>query len=96
VATPVECPGNRHVYHLYVIRVPERDRVQAHLKEHGIASGIHYPVPGHLQKAMAHLGYQAGDFPVTERIVGEILSLPMYAELTDEQISYIHGWMSQG
>lgn len=94
VITPVESPGNRHVYHLYVIRVSDRDRVQAHLKEHGVASGIHYPVPGHLQGAMAHLGYQAGDFPVTERIVGEILSLPMYAELTDEQISYIQEQLS--
>ena len=89
VTTPVEHAGNRHVYHLYVIRVPDRDRVQAHLKGHGIASGIHYPVPVHLQNAMAYLGYRAGDLPVTERVVGEILSLPMYAELTDEQISYI-------
>jgi len=94
VTTPVERAGNRHVYHLYVIRVPDRDRVQAHLKGHGIASGIHYPVPVHLQKAMAYLGYRAGDLPVTERIVGEILSLPMYAELTDEQISYIREKMS--
>ncbi len=94
VTTPVERSGNRHVYHLYVIRVSDRDRIQAYLKEHGIGSGIHYPVPVHLQKAMAYLGYQAGDLPVTERIVEEILSLPMYPELNDEQISFIHGRMS--
>lgn len=89
VTTPVEAPGNRHVYHLYVIRAPERDALQAWLKERGVASGIHYPVPIHLQPAFRSLGYQAGDLPVTERVVGEILSLPMYAELADEQIAYV-------
>ena len=86
IVTPVEHPDNRHVYHLYVIRAPGRDDLQARLKESGVFTGIHYPVPVHLQKAMASLGYGLGDFPVTERIVGEILSLPMYAELTDEQV----------
>ncbi len=87
--TPSEAPGNRHVYHLYVIRAPKRDALQAWLKEHDIASGIHYPVPIHLQPAFQSLGYQAGDFPATEQAVGEILSLPMYAELTNEEIAYI-------
>jgi dTDP-4-amino-4,6-dideoxygalactose transaminase len=89
VQTPVERAGNSPVYHLYVIRTPQRDALQAGLKERGIGSGIHYPVPVHLQRAMAYLGYQAGDFPATEKVVGEILSLPMYAELTDDQISSV-------
>jgi dTDP-4-amino-4,6-dideoxygalactose transaminase len=86
VITPVECPGNLPVYHLYVIRVPKRDELQAWLKSQGIFTGIHYPVPNHLQPALHSLSYKMGDFPVTERVVGEILSLPMYAELTDEAI----------
>jgi dTDP-4-amino-4,6-dideoxygalactose transaminase len=85
VVTPVECPENRHVYHLYVIRAPQRDELQAYLKSQGIATGIHYPVPIHLQRALSDLGYRPGDLPVTERVAGEVLSLPMYAELTDEQ-----------
>jgi dTDP-4-amino-4,6-dideoxygalactose transaminase len=87
--TPEECPGNSHVYHLYVVRVQDRDALQARLKESGVFAGIHYPVPVHLQKAMAYLGYKPGDLPVTEQVVAEILSLPMYAELTDEQIEYV-------
>ena len=89
VVTPVECAGNKHVYHLYVIRAPERDALQEWLKERGIASGIHYPVPCHLQKALASLGYKPGDLPVTERAAGEILSLPMYPELTGEEIAFV-------
>jgi dTDP-4-amino-4,6-dideoxygalactose transaminase len=89
VKTPVECPENEHVYHMYVIRTPRRDELQAYLKEKGIGTGIHYPVPVHLQKAMAFLGYQEGDFPQTERVVKEIISLPMFAELDDSEIAYI-------
>ncbi len=89
VVPPVECPDARHVYHLYVIRAPERDTLQAHLKERGIFTGIHYPVPIHLQKSMAFLGYREGDLPITERLVKEILSLPMFAELMDGDISYV-------
>ncbi len=89
VATPVECPENEHIYHMYVIRTPRRDDLQAWLKEQGVGTGIHYPVPIHLQKAMAFSGYHTGDFPVTEKAVGEILSLPMYAELSEDQISYV-------
>lgn len=89
VVTPSECPDARHIYHLYVVRAPERDELQAHLKNLGIFTGIHYPVPVHLQKATAFLGNCEGDFPVTEQVVGEILSLPMFAELEDGQIEYI-------
>jgi dTDP-4-amino-4,6-dideoxygalactose transaminase len=89
VATPVARPENKPVYHLYVVRVPQRDELQAWLKSHGVSTGIHYPVPVHLQSAMGLLDFKAGDLPVTERVVGEILSLPMYAELTAEEIEYI-------
>jgi dTDP-4-amino-4,6-dideoxygalactose transaminase len=87
--TPVERAGNNHIYHLYVVRVPRRDELQAWLKERGIFTGIHYPVPNHLQPAMSSLGYKPGDFPVTEKVVGEILSLPMFAELSDEEVETV-------
>lgn len=89
VTAPAACPENRPVHHLYVVRVPQRDELQAWLKSRGVFTGIHYPVPVHLQNAMGLLDYKAGDLPVTERVAGEILSLPMYAELTDEEIEYI-------
>jgi dTDP-4-amino-4,6-dideoxygalactose transaminase len=78
VATPATFPGNHHVWHLYVVRVPERDRVVGELNASGIGAGIHYPVPVHLHGAYAHLGYQRGDFPVAERAAERILSLPIY------------------
>ena len=87
--TPVEQSGNTHVYHLYVVRAPRRDELQVWLKDHGIFTGIHYPVPNHLQPAMKSLGYKQGDFPVTEQVVTEIISLPMFAELTDEEIASV-------
>lgn len=89
VTTPVECPDNRHIYHLYVIRAPHRDELQAFLKERGIYTGIHYPIPIHLQKAVENLGYEKGDLPETEKAVSQILSLPMFAELMDEEIVQI-------
>lgn len=89
VVTPVECEGNKHVYHLYVIRAPERDALQQWLKDRGIASGIHYPVPCHLQKALASLEYKPGDLPETERAAREILSLPLYPELADAEIEFV-------
>ena len=89
VVTPVACTYNEHVYHLYVVRAPRRDDLQVWLKDRGIATGIHYPVPSHLQNALSSLGYNAGDLPVTERVVNEILSLPMYPELEDDEIKYV-------
>ncbi|HZC77264.1 MAG TPA: DegT/DnrJ/EryC1/StrS family aminotransferase, partial [Ktedonobacterales bacterium] len=77
------------VFHLYVVRHPERDRLKAFLAERGIGTGIHYPRPIHLQPAYASLGYAPGAFPVTERLAAEVLSLPMYAELADAQIERI-------
>ncbi len=89
VVTPIECQENKHIYHMYVIQAPHRDELQAWLKERGVGTGIHYPVPVHMQNSMAHLNYHQGDFPVTEKVVGRILSLPMYAELTEEQIKAV-------
>jgi dTDP-4-amino-4,6-dideoxygalactose transaminase len=89
VKTPVEKEGNEAVYHLYVIRAPRRDELQTYLKDRGVFTGIHYPIPVHLQQATASLGYKKGDLPVTEQVVTEILSLPMYAELEDSEIEYI-------
>jgi dTDP-4-amino-4,6-dideoxygalactose transaminase len=82
VITPFEPAGSKPVYHLYVVRVSNRDQVQAQLTKAGIGTGIHYPVPIHLQKAYADLGYQKGDLPVTEMLASEILSLPMFPQLT--------------
>jgi dTDP-4-amino-4,6-dideoxygalactose transaminase len=87
VTTPEIPAGGRHNFYVYVIRVPggRRDALRAFLTERGIGTQIHYPVPIHLQEAMQFLGYRKGDLPVTERVADEVLSLPMYAELTDEQ-----------
>lgn len=80
------CPDSaRPVFHLYVIRVTDREGLQKHLAEAGIGSGIHYPVPLHLQKAYETAGYKKGDFPVTEQVASEIVSLPMFPQLTEEQ-----------
>ncbi|HSP63715.1 MAG TPA: DegT/DnrJ/EryC1/StrS family aminotransferase [Pyrinomonadaceae bacterium] len=89
VVTPYEAPNVRHVYHLYVIRVPRRDAVLAHLKSKGIDAGIHYPLPVHLQPAYLKQGYDEISLPVTEQVAGEIISLPMYPELTREQIEFV-------
>jgi len=78
-----------HVYHLYVIRHPERDALQARLRERGVETLVHYPVPVHLQDAYADLGYRRGDLPVTERIAGEILSLPMYVGLSMTEVETV-------
>jgi dTDP-4-amino-4,6-dideoxygalactose transaminase len=89
VITPDVAPYAEHVFHLYVVRVAQRDELLAYLRERGIGAGVHYPVPCHLQPAFQQLGYKKGDLPVTEKVVGEILSLPMYAELTEEQQVYV-------
>jgi dTDP-4-amino-4,6-dideoxygalactose transaminase len=85
VVTPVEAPWTRSVYHLYVVRVQDRDGLLACLAEAGIGAGIHYPIPLHLQKAYQSMGHKNGDFPVTERIALEIASLPMFPQLTHRQ-----------
>lgn len=85
VRTPVVMDGNEDVWHLYVVRVAERDSVLAGLHERGVGAGVHYPVPVHLSRAFAHLGHGAGAFPVAERAAGEILSLPMFPTITASQ-----------
>lgn len=90
VITPAVRPENTPVYHLYVIRAPERDALQAYLKTKGIFTGIHYPVPIHLQEAFYPLkNDNVGDLHVTNQVTAEILSLPMFAELTDEEIETV-------
>ena len=89
VVLPAEAPDNHHVYHVYALRVAARDRVLAAMTEAGIGCGIHYPVPVHLQEAYRSLGYQPGSFPVAERCAKEFLSLPMFPELTAEQITVV-------
>src|SRR5260221_1066277 len=86
---PDEMPYARHVYHLYTVRVRERAVVRASLEAAGIQTGLHYPVPVHLQPAYADLGYRAGQFPESERAAAEVLSLPMYPELTDQQTAQV-------
>lgn len=85
VVTPHEPSYSKAVYHLYVVRVQGREEMQKQLATEGIGTGIHYPVPLHQQKAYAHLGYKAGDFPVTEKVTPEIVSLPMFPNLGAEQ-----------
>jgi len=85
VVTPFEPSSSRAVYHLYVVRAADRDGMMKHLKNAGIGTGIHYPIPLHLQKAYAGMNYSRGDFPVTEKAATEIVSLPMFPQLTAEQ-----------
>lgn len=86
---PVCGPGRTHVHHVYAIRVPDRTAFMRHLESRGIGCGIHYPVPVHLQEAYASLGHRRGEFPVAERCAAELVSLPMYPELTSGQIEAV-------
>jgi len=89
LVTPVEPEGCEHVYHLYVVRSKNRDALQAHLKERGIGTAIHYPDPVHLQPFYSGGKDRHGQFPVSEQICNEILSLPMFPEMTDEQVEIV-------
>ena len=89
VAVPLVQPSATHVYYVYVVQVEERDQFRHALEQEGIATGIHYPIPIHLQPACAHYGYTRGMLPVTEAVTERIVSLPMYPELTTEQIYHI-------
>lgn len=88
VTTPTAADWAEHVYHLYIIQVENREQLQAHLAEAGIATGIHYPIPIHLQPAYAELGHKPGDFPITEQLAQRILSLPMYPGIPPEAVEY--------
>ncbi|MCI0486190.1 MAG: DegT/DnrJ/EryC1/StrS family aminotransferase [Blastocatellia bacterium] len=92
--TPAEMPYARHVYHVYAVRTEERETLQRKLNESGIQTGIHYPIPVHLQEAYSDLGYGRGDFPCSERVADEVLSLPMYAELREADIETVARRMS--
>jgi dTDP-4-amino-4,6-dideoxygalactose transaminase len=91
--TPLQLPREatyaESAYHLYVVRYPRRDDLKKHLEANGVGCALHYPLPLHLQKCYASLGYKNGDFPVTEKIARECLSLPIYPELTDNQIQRV-------
>lgn len=89
VTVPAERPGCTHVYHQYTIRAPHRDALQEHLERHGIGTAVYYPLPLHLQPVFADLGYRPGDLPATETACAEVLSLPIFPELTPGEQEYV-------
>lgn len=89
IVLPTDLVQGKQVFHVYVIGVERRDELQEHLAGHGVPSIIHYPIPIHLQPAFAYLGYSVGDFPVTEKLAGSVLSLPIFPEMTDQQVEYV-------
>ena len=91
IVLPREAAGRRHVYHQYVVRVGDRDQARARLSEAGIAASVFYPVPLHLQECFADLGYREGSFPEAERAAKEVLALPIFAEMTDEEVDRVAG-----
>ena len=91
VETPTEMPWARHVYHVYTLRADDRDGLQASLQADGIQTGIHYPVPAHLQPAYADLGYGRGAFPQAETAAKQVLSLPLYPELSSQAVAEVAG-----
>jgi dTDP-4-amino-4,6-dideoxygalactose transaminase len=95
LALPAEAPGRRHVWHLFVVMHPQREQIRRALEARGIQTGLHYPVPLHLQKAYAHLGHRPGDFPVAERVGRECLSLPLFPEMTTRQQDAVVGALSE-
>ena len=96
IIAPSEASWSRSAWHLYVVRVKDRDALQRHLGENGVGTGLHYPVPLHLQKACERYGYRRGALPVTERLSGEILSLPMYPGLSPDQQERVAGLVLGG
>jgi dTDP-4-amino-4,6-dideoxygalactose transaminase len=96
VGLPQEMPYAKAAYHLYVIRSGIRDKLADHLRSAQVGAGMHYPVPLHLQPALAHLGYKKGDFPLSERLASELLSLPMYPELKQDEITYVCDAVMEG
>ena len=86
---PYAAEGRKHIYHVYAVRIPRRDAVFGRLREKGVGAIIHYPIPLHRQKAYARLGYRRGDFPVSEKVCGEIVSLPMFPHIKDKQIAFV-------
>jgi dTDP-4-amino-4,6-dideoxygalactose transaminase len=95
VVTPTEASWARHVYHVYAVRCADRDGLQKTLQSNGIGSGIHYPIPVHLQPCWAELGHKPGDFPESEKAAKEVLSLPMFPELSDTEIEMVAAAIKQ-
>lgn len=99
LSLPIEAPYARHVYHLYVVQTDRRDDLYNRLRENQIFAAIHYPIPVHLAPAFAYLGYAPGTFPIAERLAKEVLSLPLYPEMTTEQIerisAVVHGFFAE-
>lgn len=93
--TPEEMSYARHVYHIYAVRTSRRETLQQVLNKQGIQTGIHYPKPAHLLEAYADLGGKPGDFPCSEQVANEVLSLPMYAELSEEQVNHVAGCIKE-
>jgi dTDP-4-amino-4,6-dideoxygalactose transaminase len=89
VTLPALAPPGSHVYHLFVIEAENRDALRDHLEQHGVSTGIHYPVPVHLQPAFQDLGCRRGQFPVSERAAEHLLSLPIFPEMTESQVGYV-------
>jgi len=89
IVLPYTDPRAEHVFHQYVIRAPRRDALRAHLTAHSISTEIYYPHPLHLQQSLQYLGYKLGDFPVSERAATEVLALPIYPELREEELESV-------
>jgi dTDP-4-amino-4,6-dideoxygalactose transaminase len=89
VTLPTIGEGNRSIYNQYVVRVPNRDQVKQRLADKGIGSAVYYPIPLHLQECFKYLGHTPGDFPESERACREVLALPVYPELPEEQVRYV-------
>ena len=89
IILPGEVEYAKHVYHLFVVRSEKRDELKNYLEKRGIQTAIHYPKPIHRQPSFKYLGYKEGDFPVSEKISREVLSLPMFPELEDKEVEYI-------
>ena len=89
ITVPAVEGTNHHIFNQFTVRVPKRDQLRAYLKEKGIGTEVYYPLPMHLQNCYRDLGYQKGAFPVSEQAAAEVLSLPIYAELKEEQLAYV-------
>ena len=89
IKTPTSSKGGEHVWHLFTVQTEYRRQLQDHLKDAGIGTMVHYPIPPHMQAAYAHLGFGVGDFPVTEKIHHQTMSLPLGPDMTDHEVSYV-------